>query len=564
MSTAKFAEPILQTIDLLRSRKARPDLARICHMVQKRHGLNPEEVKNDLLILIAENVVVKDIFKGNISYRNVAKWRPRRRNNHNGEAVAGRKDVIRSNRTDKKLVKLKKAVKRLAGTKGKRGRPPLKSKTKERPPLVDVDAETEDETLDSSPIKADDESEAAVTSQLEETEVSKTENGSDKSDSEIVVTTSSTTTEESTSTSRTVKVGVGKHKTVIKYELVPAKLSDSESEGAYTENDGLKSEVNGFGSKKLKLVVSQKRKKIKKNLGPDFQSYPPVKRVRHGEGNDAKPSSSLATESDKESEVITCDFCLKTALSNPNGQPEPLLFCKDCQAKAHPSCMNYSEDLAARACRSPWQCSSCKTCHVCNDSGDGDAMLFCDACDKGYHMNCHNPPIKEKPTGIWVCCQCVLELGVDGEQNDDGNNNDTDQDLNLDDSLPAADGGGASCLPTPNESPVHLSEDAEDDNNKDCVHVNGDVAVLVPRLAGTLDLEVPDACEWTILDVVQFFSEIGFVEQAEAFKQQEIDGKALLLMTRMDVLTGLSIKLGPALKIFVHVQRLQTKHLNSH
>jgi len=40
---------------------------------------------------------------------------------------------------------------------------------------------------------------------------------------------------------------------------------------------------------------------------------------------------------------------------------------------------------------------------------------------------------------------------------------------------------------------------------------------------------------------------------------QEIDGKALLLMSRNDVLTGMSFKLGPALKIYAHVQRLQTR-----
>ena len=39
---------------------------------------------------------------------------------------------------------------------------------------------------------------------------------------------------------------------------------------------------------------------------------------------------------------------------------------------------------------------------------------------------------------------------------------------------------------------------------------------------------------------------------------QEIDGKSLLLMKRSDVLTGLSLKLGPALKIYTHIQRLQT------
>jgi len=43
------------------------------------------------------------------------------------------------------------------------------------------------------------------------------------------------------------------------------------------------------------------------------------------------------------------------------------------------------------------------------------------------------------------------------------------------------------------------------------------------------------------------------------FVLQEIDGKALLLITRNDVLTGMSFKLGPALKIYAHVQRLQMR-----
>lgn len=44
---------------------------------------------------------------------------------------------------------------------------------------------------------------------------------------------------------------------------------------------------------------------------------------------------------------------------------------------------------------------------------------------------------------------------------------------------------------------------------------------------------------------------------------QEIDGQSLLLMKRSDVLTGLSIKLGPALKIYQHVIKLQTAGLEN-
>ncbi|XP_012672963.1 sterile alpha motif domain-containing protein 13 [Clupea harengus] len=76
--------------------------------------------------------------------------------------------------------------------------------------------------------------------------------------------------------------------------------------------------------------------------------------------------------------------------------------------------------------------------------------------------------------------------------------------------------------------------------------------------------QFPDPSDWAVTDVVDYFKAAGFEEQATAFKDQEIDGKSLLLMTRNDVLTGLSIKLGPALKIYeYHVKPLQTQHLKS-
>uniref|UniRef100_A0A3B4BLJ2 SAM domain-containing protein n=1 Tax=Periophthalmus magnuspinnatus TaxID=409849 RepID=A0A3B4BLJ2_9GOBI len=67
--------------------------------------------------------------------------------------------------------------------------------------------------------------------------------------------------------------------------------------------------------------------------------------------------------------------------------------------------------------------------------------------------------------------------------------------------------------------------------------------------------------DWSMSDVVSYFTAAGFPEQAAAFRTQEIDGKSLLLMQRSDVLTGLSIKLGPALKIYEHhVKALQKIH----
>lgn len=75
MSSSKHKDWILETIDQLRKRKARPDLERICHMVQRKHGLSLQEIRADLEHLVSDGVVYKVDYKGNTSYRNASKWR---------------------------------------------------------------------------------------------------------------------------------------------------------------------------------------------------------------------------------------------------------------------------------------------------------------------------------------------------------------------------------------------------------------------------------------------------------------------------------------------------------
>ncbi|TGZ63717.1 hypothetical protein CRM22_006765 [Opisthorchis felineus] len=68
----------------------------------------------------------------------------------------------------------------------------------------------------------------------------------------------------------------------------------------------------------------------------------------------------------------------------------------------------------------------------------------------------------------------------------------------------------------------------------------------------------PDVRAWSVEHVREWLLEEGFPREAEAFCQQEIDGACLLLMKRMDVLTELGIKLGPAVKIYERIKRLQS------
>ncbi len=71
----KHRDLILETIDQLRKRKARPDKDRICHMLERRHGVSLQETACDLEALVDQGTVVKVEYKGNTSYRNAAKWR---------------------------------------------------------------------------------------------------------------------------------------------------------------------------------------------------------------------------------------------------------------------------------------------------------------------------------------------------------------------------------------------------------------------------------------------------------------------------------------------------------
>lgn len=87
---------------------------------------------------------------------------------------------------------------------------------------------------------------------------------------------------------------------------------------------------------------------------------------------------------------------------------------------------------------------------------------------------------------------------------------------------------------------------------------------------GEISETVPNPGEWTTKDVFEYFRE-SFPTASLALLEQDIDGSALLLIKRRDILNlvGYQVKLpnqetrritlGTALKIYAHVVRLQTR-----
>ncbi|KAF1535296.1 Lethal(3)malignant brain tumor-like protein 1, partial [Eudyptes schlegeli] len=71
---------------------------------------------------------------------------------------------------------------------------------------------------------------------------------------------------------------------------------------------------------------------------------------------------------------------------------------------------------------------------------------------------------------------------------------------------------------------------------------------LLPGVAG---ITATTVSKWTIDEVFSFVQTLtGCEDQAKLFKDEMIDGEAFLLLTQADIVKIMSVKLGPALKIY--------------
>ncbi|MBN3303607.1 LMBL3 protein, partial [Amia calva] len=79
---------------------------------------------------------------------------------------------------------------------------------------------------------------------------------------------------------------------------------------------------------------------------------------------------------------------------------------------------------------------------------------------------------------------------------------------------------------------------------------------LLPTVAGITASKV---AEWTVEEVTEFIHGLpGCKEQVKTFREEQIDGEAFLLLTQVDLVKIMSIKLGPALKIYNSILMFKT------
>ncbi|GAA6218183.1 atherin-like isoform X2 [Lates japonicus] len=413
MSESKYREWILDTIDSLRSRKARPDLERICRMVRRRHGSEPDRTCAELEKLIQEQTVLKVNYKGSISYRNAAKVQRRSR----------KKDDVT----------LTTAARRSA---------------------VEEASHSDLSNGDSAfgPVDQDEEDLEADTSMAMDTDSNADEEGADES--------------------RDGQDGPSPGGT---YEDAAVHCASARAVSAPCSPSGTRpGPGTGCGSGSgLDCVSFQKAGERPSSLPPSSpralahndwaydSAVCPAERQNPGMQRD-KAATKPATNP-----VTTSPCALKTNTKKEDGGKVE---------DSSPSSDQLVPDYAARL-------------------------------DETRNVSDGRPQTLSLPSD-----NCTFKKKID-------------------------------------ISPFTTAEDGLLNGSK-----GDDVSVKKEKMSQNL-------LQWTVADVASYFSAAGFPEQAVAFRTQEIDGKSLLLMQRSDVLTGLSIRLGPALKIYErHVKVLQRTH----
>ncbi|XP_073813556.1 L(3)mbt interactor in ovarian somatic cells [Musca autumnalis] len=311
-------------------------------------------------------------------------------------------------------------------------------------------------------------------------------------------------------------------------------------------------------------------------------------------------SSSDSTTASVSMSKEVCVGCGKRESKRPAfASKNPLISCLECENKIHKQCLSVDyEDF--EAARQNYKCEKCSPCSVCNKQGndentEGDSILICSTCTKHYHNMCLQPRVlkagDDQPRD-WHCHKCSKSDQVKDETED----------------LPVKKireiiGGGQvhpvstnnKVIPTPSvESNIkrpHCDEQdkKEEGNSADC---DGPTEEKRSKTVNSISKEIdcnaesnsmpsqplsqqnsrvsPNniSCEdipdvqmvknWSVDQVYEHFFK-HFPKEAYIFKDEEIDGRSLLLLKRSDVVKKLPLKLGPSLRLYSAILKIQAQ-----
>ncbi|XP_014365648.2 uncharacterized protein LOC106716614 [Papilio machaon] len=527
MSEIKYKNQILAAIDHLRSRKSRPDINRICKFMLKCYKVAPKDTKADLKRCLKERSIFKVDYKDNVSYRNAAKWRKKStQSNIMASEIDERKiissaiatliyrdqsylengiafdDLIREaaflSRYTKKQLETIVNKELSSGSLVK-----LPNGTLALGPAGDPDGDSSDsfkfEYNDSN------------------TKMTSSANSSCRSSPQRMRGRPKKRPNVTSSNSQNINnqnsgVRVGERRKMAKKVFDP---SDNNVPSKRKRGRPVGSLNKSTIKKRLMIASHQKNEKEGTPLSESQHSL-------DGSGEDMESEEPISHEASGG----VCSVC---HIQKPRGSNDRIVECRDCNNKAHLSCLQTGSGILKPRPDNTWQCPHCKTCVVCYETNDAGILTVCNICSDAYHALCHTPRIPErlKAWDQWECNNCLeSHPTIVGSpaiilSNIDYNSESSTVDPFL----------------KPHEldrAPTKLAED-------------------VP-----FDPSIPDISNWTTEDVYSYFME-HLPEAAPILKEQEFDGQAICTARRADIVRGLGLPLGPALALYRIVVKLQTR-----
>ncbi|XP_023935008.1 uncharacterized protein LOC112043713 isoform X1 [Bicyclus anynana] len=529
MSEIKYKNQILAAIDHLRSRKSRPDINRICKFMIKCYKVAPKDTKADLKRCLKEKSIYKVDYKDNVSYRNAAKWRKKSAQNSkmsNNTTVASSERRIITSAIATLIYQDQSYLENGIAFDD----------------LVKVAASQE-------PKYSKKQLEAIINKELTSGSLVKLPNGTlalGPADHDVDNTDSFRFEYTDSNTKMTSSANSSCRSSPQRMRGRPKKRG-----GGASSNSTHSSVTNNAG-----VRVGERRKMAKKVFDPSDNNVPSKRKRGRPVGSLNKSTIKkrlMIAGKDKEDNLLsdsqrsidgsadeieqddppqheTSGVCSVCRVQKQRGSNDRLVECRDCNNKAHLSCLQSGSGILKPRPDNTWQCPHCKTCVVCCETNDAGTLTVCSICSDAYHALCHTPRIPErlKAWDQWECNNCL-------------------------ESRPTVVGSPA-IIP----SSVEYSKRASPVVDPFLKPHELDRAATKLFDEAPVDPSIPDISNWNVDDVYEYFTE-HFPEAAPILREQEFDGQALSMARRADIVRGLGLPLGPALALYRIVVKLQTR-----
>ncbi|XP_055346624.1 histone acetyltransferase KAT6A-like [Paramacrobiotus metropolitanus] len=488
---SKWRQEILGAIEHLRQRKTRPDGPRIAQLVAKSLRVNQADVMQDLERLVDEDAVVKVDFKGSISYRDMAKWAHAPSSADTSPLAVQYGILHNSVSTSDRIME---AVQTLSGATSDSSSP------NKSPPSTSANSVYLEQL------------EAHITSLYPETKLRG----------------------EQLEKCTLREVDCGRLVQLANNSFV---LSDRVDNSMKIKRQGC-----------MPLLKNKEEGISMKANAEDAPCEVPAKRKMNG-----TRSGLLDMALRKKQRTRFCGECYEDAGMDA-AQSGVLLECTaaGCNYATHPKCGAYSQEVVDLQ-KGRFTCLKCKTCKACGTGklGQNGLCMLCVGCDNAYHMNCHNPPVDPASAfevmDAWTCGECLLRRAAEAASTDAMKNDLLTMTAEVKSESPVPNGLTRTELDFPFKSDAKIFGEKMESENVIRRAVEAFQRSLPPKKTPQLIKEIES---WTVEDVAKKFADQGSHIYADVIRKQCIDGAALILLTRDDVVLRFGLPFVQALKMY--------------